>query len=395
MDNSKEYRLLAFIAFIYPFFPLIKEWSTSLGNVLELGILFILLITTIVTFNNGRIALKIPVIHLLFLIYLAVYILLSPEIMDSFSAFRIFLLYILLYTALTQIKDKRHLRYIANAIVISALIMTIGALIQFPFPNVIKAFHNPSGWYDLGAKTNFIPLHVYNRSVSFFNDPNVLGVYISSVLIFMFEVNKNMKIKHIKLISLMMTVAIILSQSRTAIFILITYCLLKLVVWLLNNRKINVLYLIITIIVSLTIIFLLCKNINAILEYLRVGTLMDGNGRVPRNKLYIQNLSAQDMKALLWGNGLTVGRDGMVFENIYLMFFYSFGFIGSTILLIFLIMSFRKFFILSNVIPMTCFLIINYVGDYFYIPQISLIFLFIFAFNFVLSKKLQTKINEK
>ncbi|MFC2679877.1 hypothetical protein, partial [Limosilactobacillus vaginalis] len=61
MKSNIKYRFLIFIAIIYPFFPLMKEWSTSSGNILELIIIFMLSIVTIVTIDNSRIILKLSV----------------------------------------------------------------------------------------------------------------------------------------------------------------------------------------------------------------------------------------------------------------------------------------------------------------------------------------------
>lgn len=381
MKSNIKYRFLIFIAIIYPFFPLMKEWSTSSGNILELIIIFMLSIVTIVTIDNSRIILKLSVSHILLLLLLVFYTLLSSNIVDGFSAFRIFLLYIILYDSLIEISSKQQIQQIISAIIIVGVIMALGALIQFAFPDIIKSFHNPSAWYDLGAKTNFIPFNILNRAVSFLNDPNVLGVYISSVIILIFEASKYVKIRYIKSILLIMCISIISSQSRTAIFILLIYFILKSIVWLFGSNQINIFWLLSIGLVIVVVMILLYKNITSVSEYLRVNTLLNGNGRVSRNHLYVQNLLAQNTNHLLFGNGLTVGRSGMVFENIYLMFFYSFGFIGCIILTIFMILSFKKIFILSNTIPIICYLIINYVGDYFFIPLISIIYLFIFTFN--------------
>ena len=364
---------------LYPYLPLIKEWSFLLGNVIEIVLITMVIIDCTFYKYGGKFRIHITSNMLLLFCFLLLYFLLSNNNYDSLSAIRIFLIYYFLnncfdinkYDVVFQHKAKKIL-------VISGTIMAIGAIIQFPFPAIIKALHNPIIWANLSMKTDFSSLSIYNRSISLLNDPNVMGVFISSIYM-LTDNNETIQIRTV-FIQILLLLAVVLSQSRTAIFITGFYIIVK---WYkrISEQKVNLRYRLV--ISSLLIVFLLliCIYHQQIFYFLRIDTLINGNGRQAKNANFFENYFDQQLIYILFGSGITIGRNSYVFENSFLMFLSSFGILGTCILMMIFAVATNRLLIKKNVLVIVCFILINCVGDYFYIPQIGLVYLVILNIN--------------
>lgn len=372
--------ILFMITFLYPLLPLVKEHSLMVGNFIELFLILLLTVSAIVHKKGGKIHLEMPARFLLALAVLLAAFLFNltdffdNEIYDIVSAARMFFFYIVLMAYLdTTLKDDSASSYrIVKYLLFTMSVFTAGAIIQFVYPDVILLFHGPDTITELRPKSDFIAFSVFNRCMSFFGDPNILGTFSSLCFIFFHQCKLYIKQKKTYAYALgICIVSILLSQSRTAILLLVIYFAIYYLYSLNRLKKISVIGLVMSGCFIAIALYIMYIHWDVILNYLRIDTLLNGNGRMEHNAEHISYLFSENNASIFLGHGLSVARH-VIFENSYLLLFYEFGIVG---LLIFSLETFS--IIRKNIQPyqckilLFCFLIVNLVGDYILIPQIT------------------------
>ena len=372
--------ILFMITFLYPLLPLVKEHSLMVGNFIELFLILLLTVSAIVHKKGGKIHLEMPARFLLALAVLLAAFLFNltdffdNEIYDIVSAARMFFFYIVLMAYLdTTLKDDSASSYrIVKYLLFTMSVFTAGAIIQFVYPDVILLFHGPDTITELRPKSDFIAFSVFNRCMSFFGDPNILGIFSSLCFIFFHQCKLYIKQKKTYAYALgICIVSILLSQSRTAILLLVIYFAIYYLYSLNRLKKISVIGLVMSGCFIAIALYIMYIHWDVILNYLRIDTLLNGNGRMEHNAEHISYLFSENNASIFLGHGLSVARH-VIFENSYLLLFYEFGIVG---LLIFSLETFS--IIRKNIQPyqckilLFCFLIVNLVGDYILIPQIT------------------------
>lgn len=372
--------ILFMITFLYPLLPLIKEHSLMVGNLIELFLILLLTVSAIVHKKGGKIHLEMPARFLLALAVLLAAFLFNltdffdTEIYDIVSAARMFFFYIVLMAYLdTTLKDESASSYrIVKYLLFTMSVFTAGAIIQFVYPDVILLFHGPDTITELRPKSDFIAFSVFNRCMSFFGDPNILGTFSSLCFIFFHQCKLYINQKRTYAYALgICIVSILLSQSRTAILLLVIYFAIYYLYSLNRLKKVSVIGLVLGGCFIAIALYIMYTHWDVILNYLRIDTLLNGNGRMEHNAEHISYLFSENNASIFLGHGLSVARH-VIFENSYLLLFYEFGIVG---FLIFLLETFS--IIRKNVQPyqckilLFCFLIVNLVGDYILIPQIT------------------------
>lgn len=369
-------RFLFLLIIIYPFLPLIKEKWSNVGNILEIFLISVLIIIASVKVDK-KMTLVFSAKEITLVLFLFIYTLIASNLFDSFSTFRMFLLYIYIAKLIKLNGTKNMDLTIIHACIIVSLVMSIGAVLQLVYPETIASLHDPQTQYLLGGKTRFEQFSIYNRAISFMNDPNLLAVMLSFILIMLLEIRRFYRTANksrITFLSLLISVAILLTQSRTGLFICMFYFIACLVRWIFNNgsakRSTYILVLIFVVIFG----FLIWKYLADITLYYRGTTILNGNGRVSHNQFHIKELLEQDYIHLLFGNGLTSGRGGLedIFENTYLLLIKSFGIVGFIIFMILIFLNMRGIIKKSSILILLCALLANAAGDYLVIPQITL-----------------------
>lgn len=372
--------ILFMITFLYPLLPLIKEHSLMVGNLIELFLILLLTVSAIVHKKGGKIHLEMPARFLLALAVLLAAFLFNltdffdTEIYDIVSAARMFFFYIVLMAYLdTTLKDESASSYrIVKYLLFTMSVFTAGAIIQFVYPDVILLFHGPDTITELRPKSDFIAFSVFNRCMSFFGDPNILGTFSSLCFIFFHQCKLYINQKRTYAYALgICIVSILLSQSRTAILLLVIYFAIYYLYSLNRLKKVSVIGLVLGGCFIAIALYIMYTHWDVILNYLRIDTLLNGNGRMEHNAEHISYLFSENNASIFLGHGLSVARH-VIFENSYLLLFYEFGIVG---FLIFLLETFS--IIRKNIQPyqckilLFCFLIVNLVGDYILIPQIT------------------------
>lgn len=372
--------ILFMITFLYPLLPLIKEHSLIVGNLIELFLILLLTVSAIVHKKGGKIHLEMPARFLLALAVLLAAFLFNltdffdTEIYDIVSAARMFFFYIVLMAYLdTTLKDESASSYrIVKYLLFTMSVFTAGAIIQFVYPDVILLFHGPDTITELRPKSDFIAFSVFNRCMSFFGDPNILGTFSSLCFIFFHQCKLYINQKRTYAYALgICIVSILLSQSRTAILLLVIYFAIYYLYSLNRLKKVSVIGLVLGGCFIAIALYIMYTHWDVILNYLRIDTLLNGNGRMEHNAEHISYLFSENNASIFLGHGLSVARH-VIFENSYLLLFYEFGIVG---FLIFLLETFS--IIRKNIQPyqckilLFCFLIVNLVGDYILIPQIT------------------------
>lgn len=388
--------ILFMITFLYPLLPLIKEHSLMVGNLIELFLILLLTVSAIVHKKGGKIHLEMPARFLLALAVLLAAFLFNltdffdTEIYDIVSAARMFFFYIVLMAYLdTTLKDESASSYrIVKYLLFTMSVFTAGAIIQFVYPDVILLFHGPDTITELRPKSDFIAFSVFNRCMSFFGDPNILGTFSSLCFIFFHQCKLYINQKRTYAYALgICIVSILLSQSRTAILLLVIYFAIYYLYSLNRLKKVSVIGLVLGGCFIAIALYIMYTHWDVILNYLRIDTLLNGNGRMEHNAEHISYLFSENNASIFLGHGLSVARH-VIFENSYLLLFYEFGIVG---FLIFLLETFS--IIRKNIQPyqckilLFCFLIVNLVGDYILIPQITyLSFLTIYSLYYLLKE---------
>jgi hypothetical protein len=358
---------------LYPFFPLIKEKYSSMGNMIELILILLLFTGTIIYSEQRKLKARIAVNVVPILMMTAIYaIFTSTDYYDSLSAFRMYLLYIAvlhLFIARADIIDNTK---VINISMVMCTIMGVGALIQFIYPTFIKYLHTAESLIQLRYKSDFTAFSTYNRAISFMLDPNILSIYLCfNVMAFIqyFRGREKSKLFIISMVTSLCGCA--LTQSRTGMFVIAAYVLINLLRWIITRHRINLIGYLIFIACIIAIIFFFAFHFNFFLQFIRVNTLFTANGRVTNNQVMLNTLTQQNLLHLFFGNGLTVGRN-VVFENSYLLCLYTFGIVGSIIFIIFSSYAIKPFANHNNWIAILCYLLVNLVGDYLLIPQVTL-----------------------
>ena len=360
------------IFLLYPFLPLLKEWSTVIGSVLESTLLVLLALSAITDIDAGQVVFVYGKSTTCFTIFIIIYFVINLQnIYVSFSGLRVFLLYIFVYSILNN-REKNRTQFIfaaARTNTIISIIMSMGCIVQFVFPSLIRLLHSPSVWTNLRSKTDWVPFSIYNRALSLMTDPNVLSVYLVFSLLITFIILK--KHSSYKLCILIQLVGIILTQSRTGIFLVLFFLIFKLIFELFRTQKFSIKkFITIFFFVIVGVIFVLIYW-DVIKFYLRFNTLLSGNGRFAKSEFQLSHYFSGSLKFIM-GNGLFDGRE-IIFENTYIMLFYMFGLIGTLFFILFSYFTFRSCFSKYNIEILLCYAAACYVGDYILIPQVSIV----------------------
>lgn len=380
-----------FLIIIYPLLPIIKETSLILGNIIEGAILLILFFSLIIQKDDIDWKIGVPTktfIALNVLIIVTLFYLsdcFDSDIYDVFSAVRVLLFYILFIGILRKllISGQVNIKKLITVIDILLILFSIGAIIQFVNPDLFLLFHNSTTMVDLRSKSDFIAFSIFNRTFSFFNDPNVFGVFsVFGFFICFEEKNKTNKLLSYTAMSGSI-VSILLSQSRTAIILFFMFFLLRFMLSITLKRNIKVFQLFFMFFILCGFIYFIFVNLDSIIDYLRVDTLLTGNGRVAGSAAKFDYIINQSPFGLIFGNGMGIARD-IIFENSYLLLIYQQGILGFLIFwgtAVFLLGD--SLIIFENIPVLICYLGAIYVGDYILIPQITyLVILFFFIMRY-------------
>lgn len=368
--------VLYFLFIVYPFLPLIKDYSLVIGNVLEMFLIILLFVSAFLVTDNRNIVVKISKWILILLIIISIYFFINTlDLYDALSALRIFLLYIALGESIKTCMNSnaKSCKMIINISMWIVIIMGIGAVIQFIFPELIKNMHARDSLLALRYKTDWQAFSRFNRAISFMNDPNVLATYFCFNIFMVHQYFKGNRTKN-KLYYFFYTVSIlgcVLTQSRTGILLLGIYFFVNIIHSSIFSMNISRFKIILYIILVCGVLFWSITHISEILMYLRIDTLLSGNGRFESYNLNLKAILSQSTIPLLFGNGLTSGRS-IIFENSYLLCFYMFGILGFCAIVFIIANIYRSDITKENIYFVLCFLIVCYVGDYVLIPQIAI-----------------------
>ena len=383
-SKSKYKNIVIFFAFlVYPFFPLIKEWNSSYGLIFEALILLSVTVVALLHNEKGRRDFKFSSKMIIITIFLFFYFLMNiKDAYSSFSAFRAFFAYLLVFITIDNDLNNRQ-----NGLVLSATkanniassIMSLGCIVQFIAPEIIKQAHNPSAWMMLRYKTDWTSFGIYNRALSFMTDPNVLGVYLSFSFILTTITFQKYRSKIYVMLSALEIVSIVLTQSRTAIFCMLIYILFVLVIRPFRKDRISKNNMLMVMIGMIIIGVFIILYLNNILSFLRVDTLYGGNGRIEKNGFQL-SLYFNDLSSILIGHGLFDGRS-IIFENSYILTFYMFGVCGTIILFYLCAQLIKPIICNDNIEIILTLLAALFVGDYILIPQVFLVVIICLLLN--------------
>lgn len=370
-----------FLIFIYPLLPIIKEHSLILGNIIEGGILLGLFLNLIIckSASGWKISVhkKTFLITLLLIIETIFYLsdFFDTEVYDVFSASRVFLFYIFLIGNLEKLISEDNIKCdtIAKTLAMVSILFAVGAIFQFVIPDVFLSVHAPNITVDLRSKSDFIAFSFFNRVFSFLNDPNIFGVFSAFCFFICFKhYRENNNKSPIFLIAIVGNIlGVILSQSRTAIILIGIFFILQFLLSLFAKKKIKPLQLFLILLVLSVFAYLILINMESVSEFLRVDTILTGNGRVANNVDKVNYLIDQELFGLLLGNGMGIERD-IIFENSYLLLIYQTGILGFLLFIMASIFLLGKSLNTIKMLPIVlCYLSAAYVGDYILIPQIT------------------------
>lgn len=379
-----SFNLLLGLFFLYPFFPLIKEWNDSAGTILEFAFVIILILFSVLDYKGQNIDFSSTGTEMFSILFIFCYYVIGVinGLESPISGIRCFLLYIFLYSCLQSEKIKRtELNLFAKAIILGSVISGVGAVIQYIRPELITALHTEEMLISLRYKSDYTAFSQYNRAFSFFNDPNLLGVYMffSFVLYMRYNEWRQQKKKSTYIIYILFLVTIMLSRSRTAIFTTLIYFVVS-TIRDFFRKGISPRKMFVVTAVMFFGTFFVVSSWDEILGFLRMDTLATAGGRFIKNDQNIDFLLERDILKFLFGNGLFDGRE-IIYENSFLTVMYMFGCLGMIIFYLLIVSIFKSGKCEKNVTPLICYLLISYVGDYILIPQISYIFIFLYAFN--------------
>lgn len=371
-EKKNKSIIISTVVLVYPFLPLLKEWNGSLGLFIEAVLLVLLFVSSILKDNNIRKA-RIHGDFIFSIIFLIIYFLINIDnLFVSLSGFRCFLMYFLLQSALENSYNKLDYKTViaANYAMLTSLVMSAGCIIQFIFPEIIKSCHNPVMVGALRSKTDWTPFGIYNRAISFMMDPNVLSVFLAFVFFITFDIYQKYKNKKYVFLIVVELISIVLTQSRTGIFTVIVFIITRLLVTLFISQKLTKRKLLIFSVIIVSGIYIMFVYGEQLLRFIRIDTILNGNGRVLKNNKNLSDLFLQG-QALFFGNGLFDGRQ-IIFENSYLVLIYMFGVLGTLIFLAISARKFRNILKFINIEYMVSYMACCMVGDYILIPQITM-----------------------
>lgn len=363
-------RVIVLLIILYPFLPLIKERSGFGGNILEIALIFMLFWGLIKKGDFHTLTInKNIIVMVCFLLFFLVEGIINEQ--PAFSGFRAFLFYVFLIYYLLNTEQKQ-LYNITNACILAGIIMALGALLQIVFPDIISSIHSPELWMDLRLKTDFIAFSIYNRTISFMTDPNILSVYLNFVFLignaFLPEGKKK------KLFQIVMVVSIFTTQSRTGLVLVLMYLLLLFFENILTKRTAKP----ITLIIISLFIFIgggyIILHWNKLISFLRIDTILNGNGRAGNNIVNIEYIFSNNIWNILFGIGLGNGQS-YIFENSYYLLLYIFGIVGSIFFLFLMYGILKPICRRKNIILGVIYLVACLVGDYILIPHVTYVLL--------------------
>lgn len=373
--KSKIYtNVLSLFLFIYPFLPIVKEWTLLWGNILEILLLISLLICSVCQGEFRQPVIRINIYTVLLILLLIVATFMGyKDIINALSGLRVFLIYVFLFQSITY---QKYLNYnkLLRVMLLTATIMAVGALIQFIAPNLIVIFHTSEAIRMYRPKSDFQPFSIYNRAISFMTDPNILGVFLA-LMFQVLQVYYHGKKKDIKyyLVCIIQLLGILATQSRTGIMTLLIHALV-LAGETLVIKKISTKKLVCLLTISISFVCFISVKWDFVKNYLRIDSLLSGNGRVIQNIERWNMLKESEIINSFFGHGLTNGR-AIIFENSYLLVYYLFGIAGFTVFS-FVIYIYVKRSInadINNLIMVVSYFAVCLVGDYILIPQITYI----------------------
>lgn len=374
--KSKIYTdVLSFFLFVYPFLPIVKEWSSFLGNFLEIILLILLLICSFCQSEFRRPVFKINInIALLFLLLIVATFLGYKDFINALSGLRVFLIYIFLFQSITY---QKYIDYdkLIKVMLLTSTIMGVGALIQFIAPELIVIFHTAKAIGMYRSKSDFQAFSIYNRAISFMTDPNILGVYLA-LMFQVLQVYYHGKKKEIKyyIVCIIQLLGILATQSRTGIVILLIYASILVGKTLVIKKEISTKKFVCLLTMLISFVCFISVKWDFVKKYLRFDTILSGNGRYIQNVRRWNMLKESEIIKIFFGHGLTNGRT-IIFENSYLLTYYLFGIVGFTVFF-FVIFNYIKHSInadINNLILVVSYFAVCFVGDYILIPQITYI----------------------
>lgn len=374
--------------FLLPFLPFLKIKHSTMFNLAE-GILLALFLFKFMPFKHKNSVLNIAhntiqedslLCIFVVLIYSIYGLLMQEQIGDVISGTRIYLTYFLLFGVLCKENlkfNQNALSKLSIALKVSTVVLTVLGVVQFASPST---FLNLYGEHtnvveNLRYKSNFVPLHFYNRVLSLFLDPNIYGV----ALIFIYDCIKRLDIERKgtqrnTFIYFLIIVNIILSASRTAWvgFFVYQSCM---VMFGAKNKRIKVLYVFMVCGIAIS---LYCFAMSGLFHYVskmaRMNNFIEGAGRFKKDIIFIEHfLDDPSIGAVLFGYGVNTARNlYQVFENSFFVLLYQFGLVGSVVFILTLCNLLYKLKIDAHgKVVLALFLLFNIVGDYFFIPQVT------------------------
>ena len=373
--------------FVYPFLPLAKEWNPLYGLILEATLLLLLSLCAILRFRRGSIGLVINRDAALLVVFLMAYFFINiADTYSSFSGFRSLLLYILFFIVENGNDDNTEIvSQTAKSNLLASTIMCVGCFIQFVMPSIIMSAHNPAALSALRTKTDWTAFGIYNRTISFMTDPNVLSVYLAFSLFVIIILYKHNKSKIYFTLLLIHIASILLTKSRTGMFAVLIYIALWIVINPIRNGNISAKRLVFIATGIVLAVSLALRNWSTIASFIRMDTLMSRNGRTIKNALQIKTYFTDNLRVTL-GNGLFDGRS-IIFENSYLLALYMFGIVGTILLIVLSYRVFKPVLNRYNLEFILCYGIVISVGDYILIPQVTIIVILCLILNSYYEKK--------
>lgn len=380
---------LKILFFLLPIFPWIKEYYSSLGNIIELLLILNIYIGSlfIIVKHKNKLLFKQFILLNIAAIILFIYALMCNEgFSNGLGGLRIYIEFIMVIMGINIVyvyKGREKVLNVIKYLYYITIILSILGIIQIIIPDVILNMHSSDMYTNLRVKSDFKAFSKYNRVMSLMNDPNVYAIYLIVLypILNILNLESIISKRIINISKLLIVVNIIMTNSRQGIILYIIYIILTLMLKIIesyNSRNINIsINTFIKIGIFFILILFVIFNVEYILEdILRIDTLSNLNGRSNKNALVINMIFNSSIMKILIGNGISHGRN-FIFENSYFLLIYQFGFIGiiimmSIIMKMFLnVMNIAKERTNQYIIPLIIFFIAMYVGDWVVIPQVT------------------------
>lgn len=385
-------KLLKILFFIVPIFPWIKEFLPTFGNVIEIILLlgiYTLSFFVIVKGRNKEIFKKFLALNIIITILLIYTLIYDGNLSDGLSGFRIYLEIFITIMGINIIyvyKGKEGVLNITKYILYITIILSLFGLIQFIYPDIVVNMHSSEIYTNLRMKSDFKAFSIFNRAISLMNDPNVYAMYLIVVypIVDTLYSNDILSRKFKTVLKILISINIILTNSRQGLILYAFYIILMLILKVLEAYKKQYIKVSLKVFFNMFLIFIISMfiilNISYILEnILRIDTISNLNGRSEKNEFVRKMLFDSGVVKLLFGNGISSSRD-FIFENSYFLLIYQLG-IFTSILIFYITRLMLK--IPGNIdcfkvkiskiqIPIIIFLLAMYTGDWIIIPQIMI-----------------------